>query len=56
MRLQHLRTIRPGMAMMEVALVGFVAMPLAWALYWMTEEVVSGFHFVLGNAVGWPFL
>lgn len=47
---------RRGMSALEVIMVTGMVVPMAAALYWMFEMSMDQFWFLLGNAVGWPFL
>ena len=47
---------RPGMSAIEVVLTTAVLLPLAAFLYWLLERASEHYFFLLGNAVGSPYL
>jgi hypothetical protein len=50
------RVGRRGIAALEVVLASIVVLPMALVLYLLTEQALQALFFVVGNAVGWPFL
>jgi hypothetical protein len=47
---------RPGLSALEVVMTTGALLPLAALFYWMMERAVEHFFFLLGNAVGSPYL
>ena len=56
MRLQAIRPRRPGMAALEAVVCAAASMPIAAALYFLCAQAMDFYYFVVGNAVGWPYL
>lgn len=56
MRVRSSAARRRGMSALEVIMVTGMVVPMAAALYWLFEMSMDQFWFLLGNAVGWPFL
>lgn len=52
----HSKNRRSAMATFEVVLTAGVCIPAAAAVYLVLEMVVNHYFFMLGNAIGCPFM